>query len=75
MSHMSIPASVLAHPVFRNLQCPQRGGMRGLLDAATALASASRDAVCAILVSSTGSAHRERGAMALLDEGGLRAGS
>ncbi len=49
--------------------------MRGLLDAATALASASRDAVCAILVSSTGSAHRERGAMALLDEGGLRAGS
>ena len=72
---MSIPASRISQTLLAKLRCQPRGGMRGMLDAATALADTGRDAVCAILVSTSGTVHRERGAMALFDEEGLRAGS
>ncbi len=54
---------------------PTCGALRGVADAATDLAERQLDAVLAIVVASIGAVQRQRGALALLDARGVRAGT
>ena len=54
---------------------PAYGALRGVADAATALADARIDTVLAVVVSTLGEERRKRGALALLDRHGVRAGT
>lgn len=72
---MSVPATLHSLPADRLSPTGACGGTRGLSNMASLLASQSIDCVLALVISTTGTAARARGAMGLFDASGYRAGS
>ncbi len=67
---LHVSTSATLHPVV-----PAFGALRGVSETALALASAQVDAVLAVVVATHGEVERKRGAMALIEPRGVRAGT